>query len=51
RELVRRMDGSIWVESQPGKGSKFVLELPAAAPAKPKSASRRKAAGKSAPPR
>jgi len=51
RELVRRMDGSIWVESQPGKGSKFVLELPAAAPAKPKSASRRKPAEKSAPPR
>ena len=30
RELVRRMDGSIWVESQPGEGSSFVVELPAA---------------------
>ena len=30
RELVRRMDGKIWVESALGKGSSFVVELPAA---------------------
>jgi PAS domain S-box-containing protein len=31
RELVRRMDGRIWVESRPEHGSVFVVELPAAA--------------------
>ncbi|HEX4929573.1 MAG TPA: ATP-binding protein, partial [Gaiellaceae bacterium] len=31
RELVRRMDGRIWVESRLGQGSSFVVELPAAA--------------------
>ena len=31
RELVRRLDGRIWVEANGSKGSKFVIELPAAA--------------------
>ncbi|HEY6961750.1 MAG TPA: ATP-binding protein [Gaiellaceae bacterium] len=30
RELVHRLDGRIWVEANNGKGSKFVVELPAA---------------------
>ncbi len=42
RELVRRMDGSIWVESTPGEGSKFVVELPVAKSAKPKPATRKR---------
>jgi len=30
RELVRRMNGTIWVESREGEGSRFSFELPVA---------------------
>jgi two-component system, OmpR family, phosphate regulon sensor histidine kinase PhoR len=32
RELVRRMDGRIWVTSEPGTGSSFSFDLPLASP-------------------
>ena len=31
REIVRRMDGRLWVESEAGRGSTFAFELPLAA--------------------
>jgi signal transduction histidine kinase len=33
RELVRMMDGRIWVDSRPGEGSTFSVEIPVAEPA------------------
>ena len=30
RELVRRMDGRLTVDSEPGRGSSFTVELPLA---------------------
>jgi len=44
RELIRRMDGTISVESKLGEGSTFVVELPAAA--EQKSPRKRKASAK-----
>jgi len=39
KELVRRIDGRIWVDSRNGKGSSFFVEIPLAeVPAKPKKA-------------
>jgi signal transduction histidine kinase len=38
RELVRRMSGRIWVESEHGAGSRFVVELPCAPVRPPKPA-------------
>jgi PAS domain S-box-containing protein len=32
RELVRSMNGRVWVESEPGQGATFVFELPIAEP-------------------
>jgi PAS domain S-box-containing protein len=32
RELVRSMNGRIWVESEPGQGATFIVELPIAEP-------------------
>jgi signal transduction histidine kinase len=33
RELVRRVDGRIWVESDGNSGSTFIVEIPQEAPA------------------
>ena len=32
RELVRSMNGRVWVESEPGRGATFIFELPIAEP-------------------
>lgn len=29
KKLVEAMNGRVWCESQPGKGAKFIVELPA----------------------
>ena len=42
RELVRRVEGRIWVDSREGEGSTFFVELPAATPARTR---RRETAG------
>jgi len=36
RELIRRIDGRIWVESEGGRGSTFVVEIPLEAAATPR---------------
>jgi signal transduction histidine kinase len=32
RELIRRQGGDIWVESELGRGARFVVRLPVAGP-------------------
>jgi PAS domain S-box-containing protein len=44
RELVRRVDGRIWVESEDGKGSTFFVEIPLEPAVNGHSGRRRKAA-------
>ena len=44
RELVRRVNGRIWVEPNNGQGSIFYVEIPAAAEPEPKAKGRGKAA-------
>ena len=39
RELVRRVEGRIWVEPNGGPGSTFHVEIPAAVPRSPKNSS------------
>jgi PAS domain S-box-containing protein len=43
RELVRRVNGRIWVEPNDGRGSVFYVEIPAASKSPPKRQPRRKA--------
>jgi PAS domain S-box-containing protein len=45
RELVRRVDGRIWVESNEGSGSTFVVEIPC--DGRPRATARREAAAAS----
>jgi two-component system sensor histidine kinase VicK len=48
RELVRRVDGRIWVESEDGKGSTFFVEIPLEPAVNGHSTRRRKAAVRAA---
>jgi two-component system sensor histidine kinase VicK len=48
RELVRRVDGRIWVESEDGKGSTFFVEIPLEPAVNGQGTRRRKAAARAA---